>query len=428
MLEHRVSAARARQADAVVGSPRGGGAWSRLLPSALCLVTVLGVGSAWASAPGAQLSEPLSAEQLVSKMTAAFFTVQTLQATGTTRLVEQAGGQTKTSEMAFELKLRRPNRLYFRTWQEKGGFVVVWDGSIGWILAPHLAQYRKYEGVADLLHFLPVASSLLAMPGVPLSYVHNLVLPDPKVGIMQGVTRAEVQPPQDASTYSLVLSQQEGEVVTLSVGKEDFLVQGILFDVTELVRKRASEGGTPLPDDYKFTATVTFTDVKVNERIEESAFTFSPPADAELVTQFGLRPLTGKAAPDFTLSDLSGNPVTVSALRGGIVLLYFLTTSAPPCQAAMPYLEKLHQEFQAQGLTVLGVTDEEKTTVETFLKDHNVTFTILLDPKGVAGIPYRVTFIPRTFIIDREGKVAADFTGPQEESVLRAKLAELGIK
>jgi peroxiredoxin len=94
----------------------------------------------------------------------------------------------------------------------------------------------------------------------------------------------------------------------------------------------------------------------------------------------------------------------------------------------MPHLEKLHQEFGGKGLTVLGVTDEEKATVEPFLKANKVTFTILLDPKQAAVTPYQVTAIPRTLIIDREGKVAADFTGLQQESVLRAELAKLGIK
>jgi peroxiredoxin len=149
---------------------------------------------------------------------------------------------------------------------------------------------------------------------------------------------------------------------------------------------------------------------------------------AELVTRFGPQPFTGKVAPDFTLNDLSGKPMTLSALRGSVVLLDFWATWCPPCQASMPHLERLHQEFGAKGLTVLGVTDEEKATVEPFLKANRVTFTILLDPKQAAVTSYRVTTIPRTLIIDREGKVAADFAEPQQESSLRAELAKLGIK
>jgi peroxiredoxin len=305
---------------------------------------------------------------------------------------------------------------------------VVWDGSVGWISTVHSNQYQKHEGVADLLHFLPRASAILTLPSLPLSYVHNLLLPDPKTGLTDGVTQTKLLSPQDSATYSLMLTQRDGEVVTLSVGKDDFLLRGILFDLTAPIRGQATQAGRTLPSDYRFTVGVTFADIAVNKPIEQTVFTFSPPEGAALVTQFGPQPLTGKEAPDFTLNDLSGQPVTLSALRGEVVLLEFWATGSAPCQAALPQLEKLHQDFGGKGLTVLGISGDGKETVETFLKDHEVTFATLLDPKGVAIGPYQVTAIPRTLIIDRDGKVAADFTGLQQDAGLRAKLAELGIK
>jgi peroxiredoxin/outer membrane lipoprotein-sorting protein len=402
----------------------------RFLSRAVCFVALLlGASSARAVLAGeGQAGASLTSEQLVGRMAEAFKGVQTLETAGKADVAERMGGKTRTGELAFELKLQRPNRLYYKVVQKSAGFLVVWDGSTGWISALDTGQYQKQEGLADLPHFLPRASAVLQVPGRPLSYVHDLLLPDPKAGILAGVTRAQVPSPQNSSTYSLVLPQRDGEVVTLSVGKEDFLIQAMLFDRTEVIRKQATAAGHTVPDDYKWTLAVTFTDTKVNQPIEQTAFTFSPPRGAELVTKFGPQPLTSKLAPDFTLNSLSGKPVTLSALRGGVVILDFWATWCPPCRAGLPHLEKLSQEFQGKGLTVLGVSSEEKATIETFLKDQKVTFTILLDPKGVGEAPYQVTAIPRTLIIDREGKVADDFTGLQEERTLRAALAKLGIK
>jgi peroxiredoxin/outer membrane lipoprotein-sorting protein len=403
--------------------------WSRFLSVAVCLVAVLlGVSSARALlAAEGQADAPPTADELVDKMAEAFQGVQTLETAGKTYLVERAGSQTRGGELAFELKLRRPDRLSYKVSQQSAGFLVVWDGSIGWISALHAHQYQKHEGVPDLPHFLARASAVLALAGLPLSYAYNLLLPDPKAGMLEGVSQTQVQSPAGASTYSLVLSRRDGEAVTLSAGKKDFLLQGMLFDLTEVGRKQATAAGRTVPTDYTSTVTVTFTDTRVNQPIEETAFTFTPPEGAELVTKFGPQPLTGKSAPDFTLNDLSGKLVTLSALRGSVVILDFWATWCGPCEVSMPHLEKLHQEFGGKGLTVLGVTDEEKATVEPFLKDHNVTFTILLDPKQAALTSYRVTTIPRTLIIDREGKVAADSAELQQESVLRAELAKLGI-
>jgi peroxiredoxin len=94
----------------------------------------------------------------------------------------------------------------------------------------------------------------------------------------------------------------------------------------------------------------------------------------------------------------------------------------------MPYLEKLHQEFGEKGLVILGVNNEERASVERFIREQKVTFTILLDRDGSTGATYDVRAIPRTLIIDSQGTVYADFMGLQPEERLRAALAQLDIK
>jgi len=393
------------------------------------LVALLGItaGPTGLLAQG-QSGEALSAEALLDRMAEAFKAVNTLQVHGTAAVEQQVGGRTQSEGQSFEMKLRRFDRLYFKGEQQGGAFLLVWDGSTGWVFASHENQYQKHEGLADAQQFLAQTSPLVGLGVFPLSYAVNLLKDDPKAAIMEGVAKAEVQSAEGAHAHRLVLHQPGGDVVTLTAGKADFLLRGILFDLTPMVRKQFVQQNRPAPDDLKVTVTVTFAETTVNQPIDDSAFLFTPPEGAELVTEFGPQPLTGKPAPDFALTSLSGDEVTLSKLRGQVVLLDFWATWCPPCRVSMPHLEKLRQEFGQKGLTVLGVTAEDADTVEPFIREHSITFTILLDPDGVAVRAYRVTGIPRSLIIDREGKVHADLTGWGGDEVLRAKLAELGIK
>ena len=373
-------------------------------------------------------SAVLSGEQVVEKMARAFRAVKTYQATGATMFEQQAGGRTQRREFSFELKLRRSDRFYFKALLAQGGFLAAWDGKTGWVYAIHGNQYQKYEGLAGPEQFIEVAIPVTAIAWLPLTYTRGLLAADPKSAILSGVARTELRTGEAPQTYILTLYQQEGPVVELLVGQQDFMLQSAFFDLTAIIRKRAAAENRPAPDDLKVTVTVTFAQTQTDRPIEDSAFVFTPPEGAELVTEFGPQPLTGKPAPDFTLTSLSGQRATLSELRGRVVLLDFWATWCPPCRTAMPHLEKLRQEFAQKGLTVLGVTTEDADTVGPFIREHKITFPILLDPDGVAARAYRVTGIPRSLIIDREGKVHADLTGWGGEEVLRAKLAELGIK
>jgi peroxiredoxin len=118
------------------------------------------------------------------------------------------------------------------------------------------------------------------------------------------------------------------------------------------------------------------------------------------------------AKADFSLKDMHNKTVTLSALRGKIVMVNFWATWCPPCRTEMPVLNAIYARFQPQGLVVLGVTDEDPFKVNTFIGQNNYQPTILFDPSGKVHKAFHIEGIPRTFIFDRDGKLLGETIDP----------------
>jgi peroxiredoxin len=119
-----------------------------------------------------------------------------------------------------------------------------------------------------------------------------------------------------------------------------------------------------------------------------------------------------EAAPDFTLQTLDGQTVNLSDYRGQVVLLNTWATWCPPCRAEMPDLEAYYQQHQEDGFVVLAVnTQESRDTVAAFLREHDFTFPVLLDPGGEVMREYGVLGLPTSFFIDRDGAMRGVWSG-----------------
>src|SRR5687767_15886686 len=66
----------------------------------------------------------------------------------------------------------------------------------------------------------------------------------------------------------------------------------------------------------------------------------------------------GKPAPDFTLTANNGSKVTLSKLKGQVVMINFWATWCGPCRQEMPLLEDIHKKYSKMGFTLLGVNVE----------------------------------------------------------------------
>ena len=133
--------------------------------------------------------------------------------------------------------------------------------------------------------------------------------------------------------------------------------------------------------------------------------------------------LGGKPAPELTLKDIEGKTVSLSALKGKVVLLDFWTTWCPPCRADAPALDKLYKKYGAKDLMILGISvSEEHAIVQKFLKDHPHEFPVALTTENEMPRPYQIGAFPTYIVIDRDGILATAVQGDQGFSDLRGLL------
>jgi len=113
-----------------------------------------------------------------------------------------------------------------------------------------------------------------------------------------------------------------------------------------------------------------------------------------------------ESAPDFTLPGDGGQAVSLSDLRGQVVMINFWASWCGPCRQEMPLLEQIHQRYESLGFTLLGVNVEENSSdAKAFLEDRPVSFPILFDPDNGVSKLYDVIAMPSTVLIDRQGNV-----------------------
>ena len=108
------------------------------------------------------------------------------------------------------------------------------------------------------------------------------------------------------------------------------------------------------------------------------------------------------------------------------MVVNFWASWCPPCKEEMPAFEKAYQKYKDKGVLFLGIDQKESAdTVRQFVKQNGYSWTFLLDIEGKAGTAYRLTGVPETFFVDREGIIREVQIGPLTQSGLESKLSKL---
>jgi thiol-disulfide isomerase/thioredoxin len=149
----------------------------------------------------------------------------------------------------------------------------------------------------------------------------------------------------------------------------------------------------------------------------------------------------GMTGPDFTMLDLDGRPIALSALRGAPVLLNFWASWCPPCVAELPLLDRAARELDGTAHVVLLNVGEPHDVVGPFLDELGVgAATVLRDareaerpvpdrvvPSRAVAQVYRTFGLPTSLLLDRRGVIVGRVSGPVDEARLQALLARAGV-
>ena len=125
----------------------------------------------------------------------------------------------------------------------------------------------------------------------------------------------------------------------------------------------------------------------------------------------------GETAPDFTVELVDGSQLSLKELRGKVVLLNFWATWCPPCRQELTRVQKdIIDRFAGKEFVFLPVSrGEKRETVEAFREKTGYTFPMGLDSARTVYDRYASNYIPRNFLIDKEGKVVLATVGYDEE-------------
>ncbi len=135
-------------------------------------------------------------------------------------------------------------------------------------------------------------------------------------------------------------------------------------------------------------------------------------------------------AYEFELTDQFGNTHTLDDYKGKVIFLNFWATWCGPCRNEMPEIQKLYEEYQAQGddaeVVILGVAapgmgqEGSEEEITAFMEENGYTYPVLMDRTGEMFSFYGISAFPTTFMIDRDGNVYGYVQGQLSEDIMRS--------
>jgi len=141
-----------------------------------------------------------------------------------------------------------------------------------------------------------------------------------------------------------------------------------------------------------------------------------------------IKPLAERqSAPTFELKDATGAKATLADYKDKVVLLNFWATWCVPCRAEIPWFQEFDKKFKDQGFAVLGVSMDEDGwgIVKPYVEERKITYRIVIGDEHVSTMYGGIDALPTTFLIDREGKIAAIHTGLVSKATYEKEIRDL---
>src|SRR3984893_12883299 len=109
----------------------------------------------------------------------------------------------------------------------------------------------------------------------------------------------------------------------------------------------------------------------------------------------------GEQLPALALNYLGKQP----ELSGKPLLVEFWATWCPPCRKSIPHLNEIYAKYKAQGLQVIGITDENEAIVEKFQKQIPMDYDVAINTPQTVSHQFGIQAIPTAFLVDKSGKI-----------------------
>jgi peroxiredoxin len=139
-------------------------------------------------------------------------------------------------------------------------------------------------------------------------------------------------------------------------------------------------------------------------------------------------PYVGNLAPDFTLTTIDGQTVTLrdfTADGGQAVVLNFWATWCPPCRVEMPYFDRVSDKYDGRA-AVLGINQAESAeTIIDYATRNGLSYPLLVDRDMKVNNLYGVLNLPTTIFIDKNGVVREVLVGTISQAVLEDRIEQL---
>jgi thiol-disulfide isomerase/thioredoxin len=147
---------------------------------------------------------------------------------------------------------------------------------------------------------------------------------------------------------------------------------------------------------------------------------------APLATQRAEASTNHPFAPQFSLTDISGQKLSLADYKGKVVLLDFWATWCGPCRIEIPEFVQLQKRYRDQGLAVIGISmDDGPAPVREFYKQFNMDYPVALGDDKLAELYGGILGLPTTMVIGRDGRIYAKHVGATDISVFEAEIREL---
>jgi cytochrome c biogenesis protein CcmG/thiol:disulfide interchange protein DsbE len=165
--------------------------------------------------------------------------------------------------------------------------------------------------------------------------------------------------------------------------------------------------------------------IRSGMRAQSSQATTSPHASKG--SAYALIPAASRvAAPDFTVTDLSGGSVTLSQFKGKVVLLDFWAVDCGGCKVEIPWYVQFDKSYRDKGLALIGIDmyGESPKVVKAFMEKAQMNYQVAIGNDEL-GKRFHVEEMPLTLLIDRSGRVALSHAGIVDKTRFEKDIQEL---